>query len=232
MKLFNHGPGSSPPDQSYLDSIDVVIDTIAGDDVDFSSDGNISNDALFGNAEESWLGAESSPNYFESPELLLGQGGYGPEHVSEPSLTLQSVPNWWTSDTFMIDRDAAPTHTPTTTFRDLFPQPQLSNNPSLPPETSQTTPSTKSGTRLNRDSVRILKKWLADHGSHPYADDTDKRILQDQTGLSKTQIANWLANARRRGKMASSSSSKAASKPIDVPARPPTPAVRGEARDV
>ncbi|KAH7146901.1 hypothetical protein B0J13DRAFT_584352 [Dactylonectria estremocensis] len=39
------------------------------------------------------------------------------------------------------------------------------------------------------------------HSHHPFASEEDKEMLQRQTGLSKTQIANWLSNSRRRGKI-------------------------------
>ncbi|KAI9848793.1 MAG: hypothetical protein M1838_000374 [Thelocarpon superellum] len=59
----------------------------------------------------------------------------------------------------------------------------------------------KHGARLSRDSVRILKRWLADHASHPYPTEEEKDQLKQRTGLKISQISNWLANARRRGKV-------------------------------
>ncbi|KAI8660116.1 hypothetical protein NCS57_00988000 [Fusarium keratoplasticum] len=85
----------------------------------------------------------------------------------------------------------------------------------------------KVGGRFTRESVRILKNWLAAHQSHPYPRESERRMLQEQTGLTKTQISNWLANARRRGKIPSSASSPhGESRAMDIPARPGTPAVR------
>ena len=60
--------------------------------------------------------------------------------------------------------------------------------------------SRKSGSRLSREAVRVLKKWLADHIDHPYPTGQEKDDLQGVTGLRHSQICNWLANARRRGK--------------------------------
>jgi len=89
-------------------------------------------------------------------------------------------------------------------------------------------PVPKIGTRLSRDSVRILKNWLSTHSRHPYPSEDEKMMLQKQTGLNKTQITNWLANARRRGKiMAPRSTSPGLrnwSSPIDIPQRHGTPA--------
>ncbi|KAK2731388.1 C2H2 type zinc finger containing protein [Colletotrichum kahawae] len=58
----------------------------------------------------------------------------------------------------------------------------------------------KIGTRFSRDTARLLKQWLNTHSHYPYPSQTDRQSLQLSTGLSKTQISNWLANARRRQK--------------------------------
>ncbi|PSS02284.1 hypothetical protein BD289DRAFT_359932 [Coniella lustricola] len=58
----------------------------------------------------------------------------------------------------------------------------------------------KIGARFSRESVRILRAWLATHSHRPYPNDEERESLQRQTGLNKTQISNWLANARRRSK--------------------------------
>lgn len=59
----------------------------------------------------------------------------------------------------------------------------------------------KVGARFSREALRILRGWLSTHASHPYPTDEEKESLRRQTGLNKTQITNWLANARRRGKV-------------------------------
>ncbi|KAI5868379.1 hypothetical protein GGS23DRAFT_26578 [Durotheca rogersii] len=59
----------------------------------------------------------------------------------------------------------------------------------------------KIGARFSRESVKVLKNWLSTHSRHPYPTEEEKEGLQKVTGLSKVQITNWLANARRRGKV-------------------------------
>jgi len=46
----------------------------------------------------------------------------------------------------------------------------------------------------------ILKNWILspDHFFHPYPSAKDKKMLQEQTGLSGPQLKNWFTNARRR----------------------------------
>lgn len=96
------------------------------------------------------------------------------------------------------------------------------------------TPPAKIGTRFSRESSKHLKRWLALHESYPYPSKNEMVILQQQTGLSKTQIQNWLSNTRRRNR--NRGNSQAASpyqyprvsgtEPIEIPRRPGTPAIR------
>ncbi|QPC64166.1 hypothetical protein HYE67_006397 [Fusarium culmorum] len=63
------------------------------------------------------------------------------------------------------------------------------------------TPSTlppKVGHRFTLEALRSLKEWFSAHIDNPYPTEEEKTILEHQTGLSRTQITNWLANARRR----------------------------------
>ncbi|KAM3531619.1 hypothetical protein NHJ13051_000684 [Beauveria bassiana] len=89
----------------------------------------------------------------------------------------------------------------------------------------------KIGARFSRESVRILKNWLSTHTRHPYPSEEEKEMLQRQTGLNKTQITNWLANARRRGKVQPPRSVSpnirnwSTSGSMDIPQRRGTPAL-------
>ncbi|KAI9147051.1 Homeobox protein CUP9 [Paramyrothecium foliicola] len=85
----------------------------------------------------------------------------------------------------------------------------------------------KVGRRLTRQSVRLLNDWLLDHRDWPYPTEEEKQELQDRTGLTKAQVVNWFANARRRGKVPPSHSSvdSGRTRAVDVPARPGTPAI-------
>lgn len=92
----------------------------------------------------------------------------------------------------------------------------------------------KIGTRFSRESSKSLTQWFENHYTYPYPSKEETKTLQDQTGLSKTQIKNWLANTRRREKMHPSiqSSRKTTAGfnsnevPMDIPRRPGTPAVQ------
>jgi hypothetical protein len=87
----------------------------------------------------------------------------------------------------------------------------------------------KVGARFSRESLRILRNWLNTHSNHPYPTDEEKETLRRQTGLNKTQITNWLANARRRGKVrpprSTSPAPRGYSNAMDIPRRPGTPGI-------
>ncbi|KAI3145663.1 transcriptional regulator family: Homeodomain [Penicillium roqueforti] len=78
--------------------------------------------------------------------------------------------------------------------------------------------SQKTGARFSRKAISILKGWLRDHDENPYPTEQERDDLKQHTGLTRTQIANWLANARRRGKVrASPGSSSPVPGAVDIP---------------
>lgn len=91
----------------------------------------------------------------------------------------------------------------------------------------------KIGSRFSRESSKLLKQWFSNHYHYPYPSKEEMKMLQHQTGLSKTQISNWLSNTRRREKMHHSTqySQKATAAvdsntpAINIPRRPDTPTV-------
>jgi hypothetical protein len=63
--------------------------------------------------------------------------------------------------------------------------------------TNSTPPTPKSGGRFSKEVVRMLRNWLNAHKARPYPSNEEMELLQQRTGLNKTQISNWFANARR-----------------------------------
>ncbi|KAI3777462.1 hypothetical protein L1987_47262 [Smallanthus sonchifolius] len=51
---------------------------------------------------------------------------------------------------------------------------------------------------LPEGPVSILRAWLFEHFLNPYPKDSEKLMLAKQTGLTRSQIANWFINARVR----------------------------------
>jgi hypothetical protein len=80
----------------------------------------------------------------------------------------------------------------------------------------------RNGIRFPRHAVKILREWLDTHQNHPYPTEEEKVELEKQTELKPVQIANWLANARRRAKSGGRSRPKVGESPS---LRPTTPAI-------
>lgn len=94
----------------------------------------------------------------------------------------------------------------------------------------------KSGGRFSKEVVRMLRNWLNAHKARPYPTTEELDMLQQRTGLNRTQIANWFANARRRGKLPRASSSHSSpnpsGRPVDIAPRPDTPAPMRKTRSM
>jgi hypothetical protein len=110
--------------------------------------------------------------------------------------------------------------------------PEAFNNLTIAEQKPATPIPQKPGKRLSLISVRVLNKWLSTHTHHPYPTVAEVESIIRQTGLSKQQILNWFANARRRKKFErpdttdySSGSSEASPRNIPLQ-RPPTPLVQ------
>ncbi|PNP82655.1 hypothetical protein FNYG_03886 [Fusarium nygamai] len=93
----------------------------------------------------------------------------------------------------------------------------------------------KIGHRFTLDAIRSLKDWFARNTDNPYPNEEEKNMLELQTGLTRTQITNWLANARRRRtttdsgtQTASGKSGKAPSEYTPTRAGTPIPRRRSE----
>ncbi|KAI9716594.1 MAG: hypothetical protein M1828_007627 [Chrysothrix sp. TS-e1954] len=87
----------------------------------------------------------------------------------------------------------------------------------------------KAVTRFSRSTRQIMKDWLLAHGDHPYPTEEEKDALKEQTGLTRSQVSNWLANARRRSK---TRSRRGESPPSDfMPGSQPIPITQREEPD-
>lgn len=64
--------------------------------------------------------------------------------------------------------------------------------------------SKRSSTRSAK-KTRPLSNWFASHLDHPYPTEEEKSELAEACGLTKTQVVNWFANARRRHRMSAQS---------------------------
>ncbi|KAF5625701.1 Mating-type ALPHA2 [Fusarium sp. NRRL 52700] len=120
-------------------------------------------------------------------------------------------------------------------MRNVSESPSSTRSPSIltPPIPSPLPP--KIGHRFTLDAIRSLKDWFARNADNPYPNEEEKNMLELQTGLTRTQITNWLANARRRRtttdsgtQTASGKSGKAPSEYTPTRAGTPIPRRRSE----
>ncbi|KAJ3793339.1 hypothetical protein GGU11DRAFT_800156 [Lentinula aff. detonsa] len=81
--------------------------------------------------------------------------------------------------------------------------PQMPPAPSSNSRSSQSVstlvdrPQRKRG-KLPKETTDFLKAWLHRHSDHPYPSEEEKKQLCHATGLSMSQVSNWMINARRR----------------------------------
>lgn len=80
----------------------------------------------------------------------------------------------------------------------------------------------KGSVRFPRSAVKILKDWMDEHIDHQYPTEEDKEELKNKTGLTASQISNWMANTRRRQKArpkrSASPSIRPSTEAINIPA--------------
>ncbi|KAG1749347.1 hypothetical protein EDB19DRAFT_186458 [Suillus lakei] len=72
-----------------------------------------------------------------------------------------------------------------------------SRSPPSAPSTLVDRPMRKRG-KLPKETTDYLKAWLHRHSDHPYPSEEEKKQLCHATGLSMSQVSNWMINARRR----------------------------------
>ncbi|KAI1214724.1 uncharacterized protein F4807DRAFT_7089 [Annulohypoxylon truncatum] len=77
--------------------------------------------------------------------------------------------------------------------------PSSGNNVAGEQESANVTPISKK--RAHSRSVRkthLLRSWFSSHLDRPYPSEEEKASLAQRSGLSRTQVADWFSNARRR----------------------------------
>lgn len=70
-----------------------------------------------------------------------------------------------------------------------------SGGPAPTPPTVERPPQKKRG-KLPKPTTDFLKDWLHRHSDHPYPSEEEKKQLCAATGLSMSQVSNWMINVR------------------------------------
>lgn len=69
--------------------------------------------------------------------------------------------------------------------------------PAMPSSTLVDRPQRKRG-KLPKETTDYLKAWLHRHSDHPYPSEEEKKQLCHATGLSMSQVSNWMINVSHR----------------------------------
>jgi hypothetical protein len=94
--------------------------------------------------------------------------------------------------------------------------------PSAPSSTLVDRPMRKRG-KLPKETTDYLKAWLHRHSDHPYPSEEEKKQLCNATGLSMSQVSNWMINVRLLLSFTAIQSIKPfAGSPPDFGTRPPS----------
>jgi hypothetical protein len=68
--------------------------------------------------------------------------------------------------------------------------------PAPPPSSSLVDRPQKKRGKLPKPTTDFLKDWLHRHSDHPYPSEDEKKQLCAATGLSMSQVSNWMINVR------------------------------------
>lgn len=86
---------------------------------------------------------------------------------------------------------------PSPSMSNAPPSISVSNSPSRSPQSVPTSaverPQRKRG-KLPKETTDYLKAWLHRHSDHPYPSEEEKKQLCHATGLSMSQVSNWMIN--------------------------------------
>jgi hypothetical protein len=68
----------------------------------------------------------------------------------------------------------------------------------VPSSTLVDRPQQRKRGKLPKETTDFLKAWLHRHSDHPYPSEEEKKQLCHATGLSMSQVSNWMINVRPR----------------------------------
>lgn len=68
----------------------------------------------------------------------------------------------------------------------------------IPAPGTKQKPRPEKGKQMPTDVTRVLQTWLIQHADHPYPTPAEKTMLMAETGMTPTQLRNFLTNYRKR----------------------------------
>ncbi|TFK19987.1 hypothetical protein FA15DRAFT_708464 [Coprinopsis marcescibilis] len=170
----------------------------------------------------SFSGAAMSQQQQQQQQVFTGPGRISGQHDRRPIPQGPLKGEWQYNSEFVL-----PPNSNSHFSQSMPPAPTslgVANSPSRSPPNgiTQSTlvdrPQRKRG-KLPKETTDYLKAWLHRHSDHPYPSEEEKKQLCHATGLSMSQVSNWMINARRR---ILAPAHRAASGPTTTAPFPPT----------
>lgn len=166
---------------------------------------------------ETSLSSNAAPAYtdYQFPRPSTGQQEYGDYARTNSSQPLATLPYQLTQQQQPVamygtriashsqpERRASYAQSATAdTIKDEWASMASGSNPSPSPNPSPVVPSSslvdrpqKKRGKLPKPTTDFLKDWLHRHADHPYPSEEEKKQLCAATGLSMSQVSNWMIN--------------------------------------
>ncbi|KAH9924610.1 uncharacterized protein BXZ73DRAFT_103449 [Epithele typhae] len=164
----NSTPSATKYDDSRPESMFAGVQRIAGHDRTPSARIASQPGLPAVKSEHDWTFPTSSPDFAMSPST----SSTGP---SNPSISVTNSPD-----------------------RSPHSAPGIATGPSLVDRGPPQPQAQRKRGKLPKPVTDFLKDWLHRHSDHPYPSEEEKKQLCHATGLSMSQVSNWMINARRR----------------------------------
>jgi hypothetical protein len=134
----------------------------------------------------------SSP--ISQPHLFAGSARISGQH-DRKALSNAGIKNEWSFPNHDFLLPSGPTYSPPSIPSSVTP---TTHSPTRAPQTVSSStamerPQRKRG-KLPKDTTDFLKAWLHKHSDHPYPSEEEKKQLCHATGLSMSQVSNWMIN--------------------------------------
>lgn len=139
---------------------------------------------------------------------------------SHPPELVSSDQNYFLDTLHVVDEDTVKDQGTSTGTRPLISKGRSSSAANSIRADDEPGSSWRNGIRFPRHAVKILRDWVDAHADDPYPSEAEKAELERKTDLKPNQVANWLANARRRRKAQSKSRPKVCASPSLGPCTP------------
>ncbi|KAF7357652.1 Sin component scaffold protein cdc11 [Mycena sanguinolenta] len=145
----------------------------------------------------------STPGQLSSPAMFAGSARISGHHAADRRSLSAGIKGEWAfpASDFPLPSGAAGVQQ-----YPMPPAPAL-NSPNRSPQSAPNSslverPHRKRG-KLPKETTDFLKAWLHRHSDHPYPSEEEKKQLCHATGLSMSQVSNWMINVSRRASISS-----------------------------